>query len=156
MKKIFLTILALFFLVTIVNAQSLDNTLEKITDLEFDVSSYKVALPLAVTLESINTNEVKTIALEKSGKIIESAKKSDITIKTTLENIESIEDIDSIETLKEFIQSSDITTSSLKGNFLISFAEKQLDIEILKNKSFSQKISSFFGSIIFKIKDIFI
>lgn len=155
MKLNYFIVLALVLMIGIVNAdEKFDDVIQKFKEAKLDTESYKVALPITVKIEDKETNENSILALGKEGNIVE-GQNPDIIIRTNSDNLNNAYKIESDEDLIKFIENSEIKALTFKGDFIISFAEKELNVKIIKEKSFSQKVSGIFSSIIFKIKSLF-
>ncbi len=152
---IFIIILVLLSFNSADAQESLNDITESLQNIQIDVQSYKTILPITIRIETTDTNEIKILSLNKDSTITESAKNPDIILKTTAENLKDVENIEDNDDIKNIIQKSEIIPLTFKGNFLVSYAEKELNIKIIQKRNFSQKVSNIFSSLVFKIKNLF-
>ena len=154
MKKYILLFLVL--LILNVNAHELPNaTVQELINSNPELISLpegtEKALPLAIQINDIENNESFILTFEKDGStIIKDSGSKDLIMnmdKNSLHDILDGKDIFSEEMLKKL----NVKAISMKGKLAIGIIEEALDVKIIQNHGFIQKIISFFAKIIYKI-----
>lgn len=156
MKKVFLLILILltFQLVEADLQETLE--LEK-NNLENLIPARKAGIALPIIFEVVTDEESLLVMIDDDGKIsFPSNINPDLVIGGKEVNLAKFLGIESKQDLIETLNLISIEAITFKGKVAVEVGENLLDIEIMKEKSFSQRFIGFFVKPVVKITGFFI
>jgi hypothetical protein len=138
-KKIILILITLL-VISSVTASMKENLQQEITTTDTSaLTRVKFLLPLQLKLISTETNEVVFIKINKNTQVefLQELKKQDLEIKATEQTLLTL--LTSPDVDESILNEMEVSASSFKGRLMINFIEDLFDVEIEKEKDFSDR-----------------